>query len=411
MNELLSFLAGASAASVLVYWTMRARRAAAARAAMAEGHAAASASQSPLFHSLARELADIASGVEGNSVLLVESARLSPSRVPAIEGLWLAALRLRRFHDKIRALVEVPRLSLEPHRLPPLLDDLLEELKNSELGLRMATSLPEDLPRVTTNHGSLLCALSFVCHALRELEPGARCLTIQAEYDFEDEAPKLEIELQLEYDEDPGRSPDLAPPEAAFHLARTAAENLLHGMRATVEFDRDPGHNARALVALPTEPEPVERSCAAPEVGPEIPPPAAIAAPAEPRHAARQHQYGGVLVLEHDPAVRSMVASELKASGRAVFACADGAAARSLLQATPNRFEMLVVDQASRLGPADALASTATKLCPELKVFVLSDCEARELPPEIAPRVRCLRKPFGMHELRRALTAALENGV
>jgi hypothetical protein len=90
-----------------------------------------------------------------------------------------------------------------------------------------------------------------------------------------------------------------------------------------------------------------------------------------------------------------------------VFACADGAAARSLMQATPERFEMLVVDHAARLDAGDQLAVTAARLCPMLKVFVLSDLADQQLPADLAARVTRIRKPFGVQELRRALATAL----
>src|SRR5262249_57418216 len=88
---------------------------------------------------------------------------------------------------------------------------------------------------------------------------------------------------------------------------------------------------ARAPAAAGPSPEPpaavavaggAPATAAEPALAPAEPPVEVVAA------EARRHDYGGVLVLESDPTVRAMLASELKAWGRAVFACADGAAVR-----------------------------------------------------------------------------------
>ena len=56
-----------------------------------------------------------------------------------------------------------------------------------------------------------------------------------------------------------------------------------------------------------------------------------------PVAAEPQHAYGGILIVEDDPAVRTVVAREMEKTGRRIFSCPDGAAARSLLLATPER--------------------------------------------------------------------------
>jgi DNA-binding response OmpR family regulator len=120
------------------------------------------------------------------------------------------------------------------------------------------------------------------------------------------------------------------------------------------------------------------------------------------------HRYGGALVLESDPSVRAMLASELKATGRAVFACADGASARTFLEATPDRFELLIVDDAQRLDDADALGTTIRTVTPDLKIFVLAAGRADD--GSRWPQAHRIRKPFGANELRAALASALAAG-
>jgi DNA-binding response OmpR family regulator len=106
--------------------------------------------------------------------------------------------------------------------------------------------------------------------------------------------------------------------------------------------------------------------------------------------------------------VRAMLASELKATGRAVFACADGASARTFLEATPDRFELLILDHAQRLEGGDALAATIRAVAPGLKIFVLA--AGRHAPNEQWARMHHIEKPFGLHELRAALASILAAG-
>ncbi|HEX5050503.1 MAG TPA: hypothetical protein VFZ65_01910, partial [Planctomycetota bacterium] len=121
---------------------------------------------------------------------------------------------------------------------------------------------------------------------------------------------------------------------------------------------------------------------------------------------APRHDYGGARVREADPAVRAMLANELKATGRAVFACADGASAHSFLEATPDRFELIIVDHPKRLDDS-ALAQAIRRLVPNIKVCMLA--KDNELPQQSWPGLRCIQKPFGVHELRHTLAAMLAN--
>lgn len=352
----------------------------------------------PLAQALSHELANIVSGVEGGAFRLIEAAPLPPTRASAAEGLWLAIRRLRRFHDKIRAFVRVPEPAAGTTPVESLLISLRDELETSELGLQMVWDLPRTLPLLRGASDQLLDGLVFLSMALQHLERGALRLSIEVEPGFETDAPQVQLELRLEWDEDPGRMPQPGPPGAGFLIARTAACNLLRLQGGSAIIDHEPGHLARALVRLPAVD--VDATALRPMLDPDSPPAGDM-----PEQMLHPHRFGGVLLLESDPTVRSMLASELKACGRSVFACADGAAARSLMQATPDRFEMLVVDQESRLGARDNLAATAMRLCPDMKVFVLSDADQGDLPEEIAARVHRIRKPFGVHELRRALAA------
>ena len=110
-------------------------------------------------------------------------------------------------------------------------------------------------------------------------------------------------------------------------------------------------------------------------------------------------------MLESDPALRAVLARELKASGRAVFACADGASAHTFLQATPDRFELLIVDDARHLEDHTPLARTIRESAPELKLCLVTPSSAAL--PDSWPELQTLKKPFGVHELRRMLASLL----
>ena len=120
---------------------------------------------------------------------------------------------------------------------------------------------------------------------------------------------------------------------------------------------------------------------------------------------AKGHKFGGALILESDPALRAVLASELKASGRAVFACADGASAHTFLEATPDRFELLIVDDANQLDEYTPLARTIRHRTPNLKICLLAQMPT--MTPAAWPDLHCLPKPFDVNELRDTLASIL----
>lgn len=364
-----------------------------------------------LTRALSRELATIVSAIEGGTFRLVEASPSLREQNDAVETLWLAVRRLRRFHGKISGYSHPPVTTVGSVPIDKLLTNLREELNSTALGLQMSWNLPQPSLRLFGDADDLLLALTLATTALHHLERGALRLSAHVEPNFDREIPEVHIELELERDEGLETIAHPRPPGAPFLVARTAAIHLLRAYGARVSFSHQPGHAASALVQAPLlthDDQGSERSV-------DEAAPASATAP----HAAelpetiveipRNHRYGGVLVIEEDAGVRTMLAAELKAQGRAVFACPDGAAARSLIQATPDRFEFLVVDHAARLDAGDLLAATAAHLCPDLRIVVLSDSKSVRVPMELANRVTEIRKPFGVQELRRGLAAALTN--
>jgi len=370
---------------------------------------------SEMARAFSRDLATIVSGIEGGTFRLIESTPSLRAQGDAVESLWLAIRRLRRFHGKVAAYSHAPHPTPGSVQIDRLLTSLREELSSSALGLQISWNLPQPSLRLCGDHDDLLLALTLATTALHHLERGAMRLLVQVEPSFEGAQPEAHVQLVLERDESLDTPSRPHSPSASFLVARTAAAHLLRAYGATMTFAHEPGHEASAVVQIPLQTGDEETEFAAEQDARAHQAEHADASAAEANSAQdepivtipRAHRYGGVLVLEEDASVRNMLATELKAQGRAVFACPDGAAARSLIQATPERFEVLVVDHVGRLDAGDMLASTVTKLCPELRVFVLSEVRPGRVPSQLADRVTEIRKPFGVRELRRALAAAL----
>ncbi|GAB4158907.1 MAG: hypothetical protein Fur0037_26300 [Planctomycetota bacterium] len=407
VNEILCLAAGALVgASIAASIAARRARRRAASSAAAPPREAPKATERrrrseeiaarTLASTLAKELATLASGVEGNAQLLIEAAA-DPSQISrSAERLWNSVQRLHRFHDKVGAYAGPPSGASGATDVYRLIDGLRTELSLGQLGLRLASHAPPGFPPVRGAPKILHEAMVGLCAALRHLERGAERLSVSVEPDFEDEESSVKIELHLEWDEEPKPSRESAPDLGAFEFEFRAAKHLLESVGGEVEVMQQRRKQARALVflraadaseiAAPVEDQVVEDPVV------EIPPP--------------EHPYAGVLLIESDPELRAMLASELKACGRAVFACPDSAAARTLLQATPERFEMLIVDREEQLDETSALAQAA-KECGGLKLCVLSG--ERSGGVELAPGIHRIRKPFGVLELRAALKQALES--
>ena len=347
--------------------------------------------------SLADELATLVSGVEGRTHHLIEAAP-DRSQLPlAAEELLTAVQRLRTLHSKLVAFTK--GRANEPGRtvLEALLVGLGDELPQMQLGLEVRRESAAHVPPIGVGPGVVHDALLFLCAALLRAERGASNLAINTELCFAGDEPCVEIELALEWCTEalPPAEPVLTDP--AFTLDLEAANHLVTSNGGELSISHLPGRAVRAVVRWPLLRQGTE--C------PDAEPPASSSsepAPADDR-AMRSHHYGGALVLESDPAVRALLSRELKAVGRAVFACADSAAARTFLEATPDRFELLILDHAQRLDGGDALGGTIRALAPQLKIVVLTAAPPTHSPDW--PQLRHLQKPFGVHELRAALAS------
>jgi len=339
---------------------------------------------------LAEELATLVSGVEGRAHHLIEA---SPNRaqLPAAEALVAAIARLRTLHNKLAAFGRFRSSAVGSTDVIALMAGLRDELAWMQLGIEILWEPPKNLPPINGAPEVVRDALLFLCSAMLRAERGATHLAIHAEPCFAMDTPRVQIELALEWvTEAKVAHADLFA-DPSFALDLEAANNLVTGLGGELAVTHLPGRSVRAVVywAAVPEPEPAANGASAARDG----------------ALASSHEYGGALLLEADPSIRAMIASELKATGRAVFACADGASAKSFLEATPERFEVLIVDHHERLDADHALVATIQRLAPGLKVCVLARSDAAGV--DALPHLHRIEKPFGVHELRRALATVL----
>lgn len=344
--------------------------------------------------SLANELACLTSGIEGSAHGLIDAAP-DRARLPrAAEALLAAVQRLRTLHTKMVALGQGNDPADGVTAIDAVIKALAVELPHLQLGLQVRWETRRALPEVRASFDVVRDALLFLCSALLRAERGASILAIDAEHTFAHDEPAVQLLLSLEHAGDVPNDAATRTPDRSWQFDYEAAANLIRAQGGRVEVSHRPGQAVQAIVRLP-----VAATAAAALATPPVPiptPPAASAAVA--------HDYGGALVLEADAATRAMLAAELKAGGRAVFVCADGAAAESFLRATPQRFELLIADDARHLATGSSLATAIRELTPHLKLCVLGRPGAGPAEFGVA---QYLPKPFGVHELRQALASLL----
>ena len=392
LYELLWFVVGSTVAIPVVHWWSQ-RRSAKPKGVQTRGVSEAlvelyaesrkAERLETLATSIGREVADLTSSLESHAQLLVEASgdpKLSSERA---ENLWKAARRMRFFIHKLLSFAQAESLQLGATDVTKLLLEFRKELDvHAPDGIKVDVVTASALPLAMAEETSLRNALLFLVQTLLDLEPNASELSLHARTGVdEEETPTGEIKIQVESEE--GKT--LPPPSPdRLQIDFAAARNLLHAQGATISLDHTPGLNAMVCVCLAA----TLRSLPASTFGPPI--------------AVDRHGFGGVLVLEADPSIRAIVSGELRATDRNIFACTDGASARSLFTATPERFELLILDRSSRLEPGDQIALDAMRINPDVKVLLMTAGinPPPDFPAVFLPRLRILRKPFGIQELR-----------
>ena len=358
-----------------------------------------------IARTLADELATLLSGVEGRAHHLIEAAPDRTQLPHAAEGLLAAIQRLRLLHSKLVAFSGGRHVEPGVAALEPLLRELSDELQHQQLGLEVRRESAAHVPPLAAAKHVVHDALLFLGAALLRAERGANNLSLATELCFRDDEPQVQIELALEWAHEPVLCPTPLHDDPAFTLDFEAASQLIAGHGGELSVHHLPGRSICAVVRWPLARRDTEVEPALLEAIATADPVARSATTSSP---ASLDRHGGALVLESDPAVRALLSQELKAAGRAVFACADGAAARTFLEATPDRFELLVVDDAQRLDATDPLAATIRRVAPNLRILAL--WRSPNAPSPDWPDLRHVAKPFGVHELRAALASVLAAG-
>ncbi len=367
--------------------------------------------------SMANELANLATAVEGRAHHLIEAAPARSQLPNAAEAMLASIARLRGLHTKLIAFGRARDVVNGITEIDRLITSLSDELQQMQLGLELRWDPPDDLPSINACPAATRDALLFVCSSLLQVERGATRLTFTVERSFSNDEPEIVIEVHLEWVNVADSLKRKGMSKSGFALDYEAAKHLIESHKGELTTEHLPGQAVHALVRLPmaiiaehaadnqdittdtVESGVVTETSAASsaESPPEAEQPTALSPEA--------HQFGGALVLESDPALRAVLASELKASGRAVFACADGASAHTFLEATPDRFELLIVDDANQLDEYTPLARTIRQHTPNLKICLLAQMPTTS--SSLWPDLHCLPKPFGVHELRDTLASIL----
>ena len=351
-----------------------------------------------LADSVGGELANLASGVVGNAELLCEAIGEPPLIAGRADKLLRSARRLRIFSEKILSFANTAQLHVRPLRVHDFLAGIGRELESySGNGISVELETSEFLPPALVSEHELRNALMFLVDTLLYLESRASRVSLRAYAQISEyQDTRIEIEICAEA-EDPNQPQ--RPVREAVQLGYLAARNLLAAQGATLGFKQLEGLSVSCFVGLQAT-DPIEID----DQSTRLEPPAVAAE--LPRTS---HPYGGVLLLEGEESIRGLVAHELEKSGRNIVSCVDGAAARSLLEATPSRFELVVLDAEARLEDGISIARRALELSPEISILILENGKPHPLPEELQlPNVWELYKPFGIQELRKALLGVLE---
>lgn len=338
------------------------------------------------------ELATLASGIEGTAQLLCE--RIHDPRLAALRAdqLCCAVRRLRALSETIKVAVGPVRVQCEALHFDDVLLAMQHELEVAWCGrLQIAIDTATALPMLHTDGRALRQALLLLADVLTGKEPSAGRLSVRSRTKLNERAQAVEIELSVEVDSE---QPATSEPHAHIALGLRAATNLLDALGAEWRMTHVPGRDATVWIAMPAASDAQSQPPAAPP-------------PRIPSASASAHEFGGAIVCDRDPTVRFMVGQELERTGRQVFLCGDRAAARALWRATPERFELMIVEAHGTHAPGDELVAEALASNPHLRALLLGGTEIPELVaassgPE--PRVAVVAQPFGMFELRDALS-------
>lgn len=360
-----------------------------------------------LSASLGSDLAGLASGVEGQAQLLCETLGQPEEISQRAEQLWESVRRLRFFSEKMQSFSKVDELEMAPTNVRLLLAALALEIEDYSSGcLQVELHVAPSLPFAMANAEALRVSVLFLIEGVLDLEPDSNSLILQARAE-EGDNNELSVRIDIEAVLDEGFQHEDEPAPLTRYSC-LAARNLLAAQKASFTLDHTPGLNALASISLDATDQPHTAWSEEPidEDGSQ-----ADGLDGQPSNSATQrptratHHFGGILIMESNPTIRDMLARELAKTRRNVIACADGMAARTLFEATPERFEVLILERDSRRLRGEQLARIALAHDHRLRIVMIHPKPGIRTAPDLRdhPGLVVLHKPFGLMELRNCL--------
>lgn len=393
VTHTLTFLLGCIVVAALMLWREKARQAAVVHA---KPPARPAENELPeIAIGVGAELATLASGIGGTAQLLCETLSAGGRSTQHAEQLCTAVRRLRTLSETIQFAVGPVEVRARPTRIDDVVASVQHELSSAGCGrFQVDVDLASSVPEVQTDPRALRQTLLLLVEVLFGREPGTSKITLRTRNAIDESAHAVVLEMIAEVEETVATR---ALPAARLTLAHQATTNLLAALGAEWTLHVVEREQAMACIALPSA-DVAEALLPSLDTGTQE---SARAPGSGPGHA-----FGGALVLESNPAVRYMVGQELERTGRQVFLCADGLAARTLWQATPSRFELLVVEAQGEYGPGEDLLVEVLTSQPNTRAILLGRTELPSLTKALAcptARVASIPQPFDLMELRDAL--------
>ncbi len=348
------------------------------------------------------QLADLASGVEGSAQQLCESIGDPRNIAIYAELLWGNVRQLRLFSEK---LISFSSLATDPQPtdIPAFLTELRHDLEAfAASGIKVELTTSGYLPKALVTARDLRYALLFLVDTMLAMESNTSHLSLRAHTDLtEIPGEETRIAVELCASAEPSDK-QRAPIQQDVRLGYLAARNLLEAQEASFSIEHVEGISVSCFVNL--LPASIEESD---EAITEIPTPIEVEGPSQP---VETHEYGGILLLENDRSIRQMLSLELEQTGRNIFLCTDGASARSLVEATPERFELLILDHNAPIEAGDKLATDVLERHEGIKVLLLTarTAPSHQLGASSGGRFVELCKPFGILEFRDALCRLIQ---
>jgi PAS domain S-box-containing protein len=116
-----------------------------------------------------------------------------------------------------------------------------------------------------------------------------------------------------------------------------------------------------------------------------------------------------ILVVEDDPSVRAFTVEALQRLGYAVIEAADGSTARHASRTHQRAIDLLLTDVVLPDTRGTELAAAVRETRHDLPVLLMSGYSETVLEGSAAGTIPFLQKPFQLHELARAVRAALDH--